>query len=276
MLHYNLQNKSKRRSIVSTVVSLAVLAAAPNVLAQSPANDEAAFEIAARSDRSDRGFRSSRAELTMTLRNAAGKETSRALEITTLEVEDEKVGDKTLVVFSAPRDIDGTALLSHANILAADDQWLYLPSVKRVKRISTANKSGPFVGSEFAFEDMTGQELNKYSYTYLEDRPCGDLMCDLVERTPRYEGSAYSRQIAWIDQTAHQIRKVEYFDRKDDVLKTLEYSEYREYAGVWRAHLMSMQNHQTGKATELRFGDYQFGLDLSDKDFSKGVLSRLR
>jgi len=151
-----------------------------------------------------------------------------------------------------------------------------LPSIKRIKRISTANKSGPFVGSEFAFEDMTGQELNKYSYTYLGDKPCGDLVCDLVERTPLYEGSAYSRQIAWIDRRDRQIRRIEYFDRKNDCLKTLEYADYKKYpGGYWRAHLMTMRNHQTGKETELSFENYQFGLSLSDNDFAKGALSHL-
>ena len=127
------------------------------------------FEVAARSDRSDRGFGDSEVELTMVLRNSAGKETQRRLTITTLEVPDESVGDQSLVMFSTPRDIAGTALLSHARILDPDDQWLYLPALKRVKRISSANKSGPFVGSEFAFEDFTSLELNKYDYEWIRE-----------------------------------------------------------------------------------------------------------
>ena len=73
------------------------------------------------------------------------------------------------MVFRTPRDIEGTALLSHAQILEPDNQWLYLPALKRVKRISSANKSGPFVGSEFAFEDFTALELNKYDYVWLSE-----------------------------------------------------------------------------------------------------------
>ena len=85
------------------------------------------------------------------------------LSLRTLEVPDESVGDKSLIIFDSPRDIKGTALLSYAKILDPDDQWLYLPALKRVKRISSVNKSGPFVGSEFAFEDFTALELNKYA-----------------------------------------------------------------------------------------------------------------
>ena len=234
------------------------------------------YEIAARSDRSDRGFSDSTVKLTMVLRNAAGKESSRSLKIKTFEIQDEDLGDKSLVVFDSPRDIKGTALLSHAQILDPDDQWLYLPALKRVKRISSTNKSGPFVGSEFAFEDFTATELNKYSYKWLRNEPCGDLTCDVVERYPRYENSGYTKQIAWIDQSVFQVRKLDFYDRKDTLLKTLELNDYREYdGGVWRSHIFNMQNHQTGKSTELVYSDYEFKTGLSENDFVKGILKRV-
>lgn len=233
------------------------------------------FEIAARSDRTDLGFGDSSSDLEMILTNAAGDTTTRKLTITTLEKENEEVGDRSLVTFSRPRDIRDTALLSHAKILDPDDQWLFLPALKRTKRISSANKSGPFVGSEFAFEDITGQELNKYSYTWLREEACGDLICDVLERTPRYENSGYTRQEAWYDQTDFQVRKVEYYDRKGALLKTQAFEEYRLYDGkFWRSHLFRMVNHQTGKATDLKFGDYEFGTGLAKRDFVKSVLNR--
>jgi hypothetical protein len=238
--------------------------------------DEKGFEIAARSDRSDLGFGDSDVELKMILRNAAGQESTRSLRIATLEKPDETVGDKSLVLFDTPRDIEGTALLSHAKILDPDDQWLYLPALKRVKRISSSNKSGPFVGSEFAFEDFTAIELNKFDYRYVGTEACGDLTCDVIERTPRYENSGYTRQVSWVDQTDFQIRKVEFYDRRGDLLKVLELSDYRNYEGVWRAHLLSMTNVQTRKQTQLVYGDYSFGVGLAENDFVKGRLSRLR
>ncbi len=240
------------------------------------AKDDRGFEIAARSDRTDLGFGDSEVELKMVLRNAAGQEATRALRIVTLEKPDESVGDKSLVVFDTPRDIKGTALLSHAKILDPDDQWLYLPALKRVKRISSSNKSGPFVGSEFAFEDFTAIELNKFSYTYVGEVPCGDLTCDVLERTPRYENSGYTKQISWVDQADYQIRKVEFYDRRGDLLKVLELKDYRNYDGIWRAHTLSMSNVQTNKQTDLLYGDYTFDNGLAENDFVKGRLSRLR
>jgi len=254
---------------------LAVLGMQPAHAAPSAADP--GFEIAARSDRSDLGFGESEVSLRMVLKNAAGQESTRSLRISTLEKPDESVGDKGLVQFETPRDIEGTALLSHARILEPDDQWLYLPALKRVKRISSSNKSGPFVGSEFAFEDFTAIELNKFDYQYLRSEACGELQCDVLQRTPRYENSGYTRQIAWVDQTDYQIRRVAFYDRRGDLLKVLDLGDYRRYAnGVWRAHRLSMRNVQTGKQTELIYGQYRFEVGLSAGDFDKNRLSRLR
>lgn len=258
------------------VIAFAGILGVSSFAAEETAENSTGFEVAAKSDRSDRGFQSSKVDLTMVLANKNGKKAKRELTLTTFEIADEKTGDKTLVQFNAPRDINGTALLSHAKILDADDQWLFLPSIKRVKRISSANKSGPFVGSEFSFEDMTGQELNKYEYSMTGVAVCGELTCDLVERIPLYEGSAYSKQVVSIDQTDYQIRKIDFYDRKGDLLKSLNYTDYRKYKNsFWRAHKMAMTNHQTGKSTDLIFKNYSFGLELSDSDFTKGRLARL-
>lgn len=249
----------------------------PSSAASALSGEEKGFQIAARSDRSDRGFGDSTVELKMVLRNKAGQESTRTLRINTLEIPDESLGDKSLIVFDSPADIDGTALLSHARILDPDDQWLYLPALKRIKRISSVNKSGPFVGSEFAFEDFTALELNKFNYRYLGEEPCGKLRCDLVERLPRYTYSGYTRQLAWVDQSFYQIRKVEFYDRRGDLLKTLTLDDYRQYQGAyWRAHSLHMVNHQTGKSSDLMYADYQFRTGLRNRDFVKTVLKRIR
>lgn len=234
------------------------------------------YDIAARADRTDNGFGDSKVEARMVLRNKAGQETVRDLSFNTLEKVSEQVGDKSLVIFRSPRDVEGTALLSHANILDPDDQWLYLPALKRVKRISSANKSGAFVGSEFAFEDFTITELNKFTYSYIGEETVDGMTMDVVERFPRYERSGYTKQKSWTDQDIYQTRKVEFYDRKGALLKTLSLTDYREYDGIWRSHTFTMVNHQTGKETELIFEDYQFATGLDSKDFEQSVLTRIR
>lgn len=239
--------------------------------------EEKGFAIAARSDRSDRGFQNSISDMKMVLHNAHGQKTSRTMKNKTLEIPDEKLGDKSIIVFTTPADIAGTALLSHAKILDPDDQWLYLPALKRIKRISSVNKSGPFVGSEFAFEDFTSLELGKYDYKYLRTEQCGSLTCDVVERYPKYKYSGYKKQIAWIDRKDFQARKIEFYDRRGDLLKVLELSEYKKYQGnVWRAHKLHMVNKQNGKSTDLLFSNFKFKIGLDSNDFEKGVLTRVR
>ena len=267
---YRLQN-----SLMNILVLLLTITMNTAVTAATP--EEMGFEIAARSDRTDRGFGDSVVDLKMVLRNRTGSETTRELKLKTLEIRDEGVGDKSVIIFDTPADIEGTALLSHAKILEPDDQWLFLPALKRVKRISSVNKSGPFVGSEFAFEDFTSLELNKYGYQYLREESDDTYTYDVIERTPRYKDSGYTRQISWVDQEVYQIHKVEFYDRRGDLLKTLTLSDYRVYEGsYWRPHTLSMVNHKTGKETDLIYSDYNFKTNQTDRDFVKSALKQLR
>lgn len=254
---------------------LAGLAAAAPGQAETP--EQKGRAVAEEMDRRDLGFGDSAAEVKMELSNQQGQTSTRELRIQTLEVPEREVGDKALIVFDHPRDIEGTALLSFTKILEPDDQWLFLPALKRVKRISSANKSGPFVGSEFAYEDMLAPEVDKYDYRWLRDEPCGALTCFVVERYPLYENSGYTRQVTWIDQQEYRVQRVEFYDRKDALLKTLTFSGYRQYLDqYWRADEWYMENHQTGKTTRLTFAGWDFRKGLDDNDFDPNRLERLR
>ena len=194
------------------------------VLAESP--EEKGLAIAIEADNRDTGWIDQSADLEMILRNKQGESSERTLQINTLEVQGD--GDKSLTIFDNPRDIKGTAFLSHTHALIPDDQWLYLPALKRIKRIASANKSGPFVGSEFAYEDLTSQEVEKYKYKWLRDESLDGRDTFVNERYPQYENSGYTRQIAWIDKQMYQPLKVEFYDRKNSLLKTLIFSDYAQ------------------------------------------------
>ncbi|MEQ8398768.1 outer membrane lipoprotein-sorting protein [Thalassobaculum sp.] len=257
------------------VATLAMSAVAGPAFAETA--EEKGRWIAEQADQRDLGWGDSEVRLTMTLRNREGETSTRSLSLNSLEVTDPKLGDRSLTVFHEPRDIEGTAFLSHTQILEPDDQWLYLPALKRVKRISSKNKSGPFVGSEFAYEDLVSQEVERYTYKYLRDEACGSMTCYVSERFPVYEHSGYTKQVVWIDRAEFQPRKIEFYDRKGDLLKTLDLVEYRQYLGTyWRAHRLEMENHQTGKSTTLTFADYSFKLGLGEGDFEKSRLERVR
>ena len=239
--------------------------------------EEKGLAIAIEADRRDHGFQDSAADLTMILKNRNGDESIRNLRIETLEVPAEDQGDKSMVVFDRPRDVKGTALLTFSNILEPDEQWMFLPALKRVKRISSVNKSGPFMGSEFAYEDMASQEVGKYRHVYRSEEACGDFTCYKVERIPLYEHSGYTKQIAWIDTVEFRTQKVEFYDRRETLLKTLIAGDHRQYLGqFWRAHDLFMENHQTGKTTRLLWDAFRFQAGLNERDFSRASLQRAR
>jgi outer membrane lipoprotein-sorting protein len=270
----------QRASAVGTIAAALALFAATALTPQSLTSqsaEERGRAVAEAADANDLGWGDNLATMRMVLRNRGGQESTRELRRMALETTGEGLGDRSIIVFEAPRDIEGTALLSHTRILDPDDQWLYLPALRRVKRVSSGNKSGPFVGSEFAYEDLVSQEVAKYDYRWLRAEPCGDLECQVVERYPRYENSGYTRQVVWWDTAEYRIQRIDFYDRKDVLLKTMTSHGYRAYGdGFWRPERMAMENHQSGKSTELVFEDWQFGTGLEDDDFTPSRLRRAR
>jgi outer membrane lipoprotein-sorting protein len=237
--------------------------------------EERGLEIATEAEARDVGFHDYKAAMTMLLKNRHGEESLRDMRNQTLEVEND--GDKTLIVFEQPRDVKGTALLTFSHKAGDDDQWLYLPALKRVKRIASRNKSGPFMGSEFAYEDISSQEVEKYTYKFIKETQHEGQESFLVERYPVDSNSGYTRQQMWIDKERYIPLKVDYYDRKNDLLKTLLFRGYQQYLDkYWRADEMYMKNHQTGKSTLLSWKKYDFRSGLTEADFNKNSLKRAR
>ncbi len=236
---------------------------------------EKGIAIAAEADRRDSGYVDSEESFTMVLRDSKGRERFRTLRTKTLERTDD--GDWSLTIFDEPADVKGTAMLTYSHGLEPDDQWLYLPALKRVKRISSKNRSGPFMGSEFAFEDLSDFELEKYSYRYLRDEPCGEHSCFVSEWVPAYEHSGYTRIEVWHDREEYREQKIEFYDKVGKHLKTLvlnDYSLYRER--FWRPLKMEMTNHKTGKATLLHFNNIELGAGLTEREFDQNSLRRAK
>ena len=257
----------------SLLLPLLLVAAPLEGYAKTP--EEKGLAIAVEMDARDSGWADQTADMAMVLRNRHGQESKRQIRVRALEVKGD--GDKSLTIFDHPRDVKGTAFLSYTHSTKPDDQWLYLPALKRVKRISSSNKSGPFMGSEFAFEDLTSQEVDKYTYRWLRDESVQGRGTMVIERYPAYKHSGYTRQLVWIDAQMWQPIKVEFYDRKNALLKTLTISDYNQYLDrFWRADKMHMVNHQTGKSTELSWTNFAHRTGLNERDFHKNALKRAR
>jgi uncharacterized protein len=249
-------------------LSIAHVFGPPHVQAQQAGTADptaSGLTIAREADRRDSGWRSSVVEVRMTLTNAHGQTSERRMRSAMLEVGDD--GDRTLVVFDEPADVKGSAVLTYSHASADDDQWLYLPAVRRVKRIASSNKAGPFMGSEFAFEDLASQEVERYTYRLVGEDTLGGLPAFVVERDPIDPKSGYTRQRVWYDQQHYRPLRIDYYDRKDALLKTLTYERYQAYGTFWRARAQVMVNHQSGKRTRVEFGEFRLNAGLAPTEF---------
>ena len=286
--HHNAEKRSVGQRLMTRFLSLQgasfsarVLALAcfclPNAysLAQAEAPEDKGLRIAREASARDDGFGNFTAGMTMVLRDRHGRESVRRMRFKVLEVQGD--GDKSLFVFDEPPDVRGTALLTHAHVNTQDDQWLYLPALKRVKRINAARRSGSFMGSEFSYEDMSSHEVEEYTYKYLRDEPCGELTCSVIEQAPLDKKSGYSRKLVWQDTGELRTWKVELYDRRGSHLKTLTLANYRQYLErYWRAGEQTMVNHLTGASTVLEWTDFRFRTDLDDGEFTRTALRRVR
>ncbi len=236
---------------------------------------EKGLAIVTEADKRDQGWGDIDSKMKMILRNAEGEESIRKMRSKAFEMPND--GDKTMFIFDRPLDIRGTALLTWSHKTKADEQWIFLPALKRVKRIASKNKSGPFMGSEFAYEDLASQEIEKYTYKYLRDESLNGQDCFVIERYPTDKNSGYKRQVMWVDKAHYRPQKTIFYDRKDSLLKELIFSEYKEYLGhIWRANIMTMTNSQTNKSTVLQWDSYKMNTGLKESYFTRNALKRAK
>ncbi len=243
--------------------------------AQAETPEEKGLRLAREASARNDGYGDFTAAMKMVLRDRHGRESVRQMRFKVLEVSGD--GDKSLFVFDRPRDVRGTALLTHSHINTRDDQWLYLPALKRVKRINAAKRSGSFMGSEFSYEDMSSPEVEEYTYKYLRDEACGELTCSVTEQFPLDRKSGYSRKVVWQDTGELRTWKMELYDRKGSHLKTLTFADYRQYLErYWRAGEQTMVNHLTGASTVLEWTEFRFRTNLDKSEFTHTALRRIR
>lgn len=248
--------------------SISLLACA--LTAQAETAEDKGTRIALQADQANAGWVSERARLDMLLVNAQGDETTRQLTIDTLEGDSD--GDRSRVQFESPADVRGTRMLTWSHKTGNDDQWLYLPAVKRVKRINAANKSGAFMGSELAYEDLGSQEPEKYRYRWLQDSEVNGRACDLLERVPVSRQSGYARHVLCLDREYQLPLHIDYFDRKNELLKTSVYSQHSRHGAVWKIDAIEVRNVQTGKRTLLTWSEREVGIGLDPRDFEPSAL----
>jgi len=265
----------KKFILALSLLSFSLTSLSISALTLVGSDEEKGHAIAIETERLDLGFKDYTVTAEMLLMQQGKLLSERSFDSKVLEIVGD--GDHSVNIFNSPRDVAGTAILIHSHGTRPDDQWIYLPAVKRVKRISTRSKSGPFVGSEFAYEDISSWVQEKYTYKLMAEEKIDTNDCYKVENTPAYSDSGYSKLYEWVDKKIFRPRKIEYYDRKGDLLKTLIFEGYKQYQNAyWRPSKMIMTNHQTGRSTEINWGNYQYGTGLTAADISKSKLRNIR
>ena len=225
--------------------------------------------------RSQTGFGDLTVSLRMTLREAGGRTRVREMQVMVLEMKGD--GERSLVMLECPADLNGLAVLTHSHVTAPDDQWLYVPSLGRVRRLSASDRSAAFLGSEFTYEDIAAQRPEAYRHRWLKEVVEDDRELVVVERRPLSPGSAYIRHEMWFDRETRRPVRILFFSRDGDHLKTLFFGGYQLYLErFWRATDMRMENHRNGASTRLEWSGMSFRTGLSPADFESRALGRGR
>lgn len=219
-------------------------------------DDAAAFglQIASHADAYDRGWKDEVVQGVMTLYGADGDSVRRTFSRMVLEQAD--AGDKLLIKFVSPAEIRGVTALTHEHPGSSDDNWLYLPANKRVRRISGANNTASFQGTEFTYEDLSNLDPTEYEWLFLEETTlesdAGDVPVFKLDAKPTYKDTGYSHIVVYFNRDNYRQERIDYYDKAGVLLKVREGGKWRLMHGrFWRSHLITMKNVQTGKRTEL-------------------------
>jgi outer membrane lipoprotein-sorting protein len=200
-------------------------------------------------------------DMTMTLINKKGNERVRVLHQYFIDLDEV---EKQLMFFKSPADVKNTAFMNFTYNEEGknDDQWLYLPALKKVKRISNSNKDNDFMGSDFTYEDMEKRSPERDAHTLLATEMFNGEEVWLLEAVP-VEEEQYSKKIAWISKDKLSPLKIDFYDEDEELLKTLTIKEIKKIDGFWIVKGQEMYNHQKNHTTKI---------DLTNIVINSGVL----
>jgi hypothetical protein len=212
------------------------------------------LSIAEYAELRNQGWKDEVSQGTMTLFSADGDSVRRTFSRMVLEQHD--MGDKLITKFTSPAEIRGVSALTHEHPGTSDDNWLYLPANKRVRRISGANNTASFQGTEFTYEDLSNIDPTEYNWRFVEttkiDVDGVQTEAFKLDAKPTYKDTGYSHIIVYFGVEHFRQERIEYFDKAGVLLKVRTASKWRLMHGrFWRAYAISMDNQQTGKRTSL-------------------------
>ncbi len=215
------------------------------------------------------GFENAVARVKLTLKSKSGSERLRQVQIRS---RDKDGLARTLVRFDSPADVAGTGFLVLEKKEGDDDQYLYLPALGKVKRISGSQRNQKFMGTDLTYADLEWRDLRRASLQRLADATVGKQPTYVIEARPHAEeDSAYGKTITWIHKENFVPVKVQFFDKKLKLLKTLTVKRLSKKDGRWVA-TETLIADESGSQTLMQVLELSFGVKLGDDEFTERAL----
>jgi len=190
---------------------------------------------------------------------------------------------RTVIFYQSPKNVKGTGFLTYdySNADVDDDQWLYLPAMRKVRRISASDRGDAFLGTDFSYEDI--KKESKVSLEDYQHNNIGEELVDghhtiIVEQIPISKEVAkelgYGRVVSSVDSEIWMTRKSEFWDVRGNRLKTIYTRKIKQIQGIWTAHRLEVENHKTGHRTNFTFSEVDYRSGVDDDIFTKMMLKR--
>ena len=252
-------------------MALSLLATLAAVSPPARAADPPAEEIVKRSlDAFYYAGNDMRSKVRMKLINPQGN--ARERELTMLRINLGKTGDQRYTIyFHGPADVKGTSFLVWKYPGKESDRWIYVPALRLVKRIAADDKRSSFVGSDFTYEDVSGRNLEDEKHTFVRKEELGGRSTYVVESKPKAVID-YSRRLTWIDTERWLPLKEEYFDARNEPLRTFTADKVELTGGQWTIMARSMKNLQSGHRTEVVYLEAGYDVGLKPDIFTERYL----
>lgn len=211
--------------------------------------------------------------LTMTLMNSRGDERVREIKQFSKDYGKE---EKSIMFFISPADVRNTSFMnwSYDEEGRDDDQWIYLPALKKVKRISSDSKSDYFMGSDFTYDDLGDRHPSEDTHELIREEKIDGEDCYVVESIPKEEDYMYSKTVTWVSKDKWIGLKKEFYDEDGDHLKNLTVENYGKIDGFWTILHSEMHNIQKDHKTIMKLKDVKLNTGIDDNMFTERMMKR--
>ncbi len=210
--------------------------------------------------------------LTMTLLNKQGKKRVRTIKQFS---KDMGTVEKNIMYFVTPADVKNTSFMNWTyDSNKADDQWIYLPALKKTKRISSDSKSDYFMGSDFTYDDLGDRKLDADNHKLLKTETVNGVSCYVVESKSKDEDYMYSKTITWINKSNFVGVKKEFYDEDGDLLKILTIKKSMKVSGFWVITHSEMKNVQKNHKTSIVLSNVKLNTGVSETKFTERMMMR--